>query len=142
MLQGDVVRSHAVVSPNGNWLAYSSDQSGQVEIYMQPYPGPGRTVQVSSGGGGAVIWSHDGSELFYRNGTRMMAVSVNADGTIGVPSELFDRVYFSGATPSNPRMYDVARDGRFLMLKDEETANQIVLVQNWSQELTERVPVN
>ena len=39
-------------------------------------------------------------------------------------------------------MYDVARDGRFLMLKDEETANQIVLVQNWSQELTERVPVN
>ena len=146
VLQGEFMRSSADVSPDGNWLAYASDQSGQMEIYLQPYPGPGPTVPVSIGGGGAVTWSHDGSELFYRVDSRMMAVEVRPGGTVSTPTGLFSGDYISSGPA---RAYHVGPDGRFLMLKsavgtdtDEESLTQVVLVQNWFEELNRLVPVN
>ena len=145
VLQGEFARGNADVSPDGRWMAYRSDQSGRMEIYVQPYPGPGPTVPVSIGGGDMVTWSSDGSELFYRIENRMMAVGVNADGTVGTPSELFDGDFFF--QPNGTRNYHVAPDGRFLMLKsgdastDSQPIAQVLLVQHWFEELKERVPV-
>ena len=145
VLQGEFARGNAEVSPDGNWLTYRSNQSGQLEIYLEPYPGPGPTVPVSSGGGDLVTWSTDGAELFYRSGSRLMAVDVRSDGTVGQPVELLDGNYVTA--PNGVRQYHVAPDGRFLMMRDatstatNDTFAQVVLVQNWFEELKERVPV-
>ena len=64
-------------SPDGRWISYVSDESGQYEVYVRPYPGPGGKWQVSTQGGGEHIWSRDGKELFYRNGKKWMVVAVN-----------------------------------------------------------------
>ena len=147
VLQGEFVRGNADVSPDGNWLVYRSDQSGQMEIYLQPYPGPGPTIPVSIGGGSSVTWSADGSELFYRVDDRMMAVEVRPDGTVSAPTELFSGDYASQG--GGLRQYHVGPDGRFLMLKasdastdDDQPLTQVVLVQNWFEELKRLVPVD
>ena len=146
VLQGEFARGNADISPDGNWLVYRSDQSGQMEIYLQPYPGPGPTIPVSIGGGDSVTWSADGSELFYRVEDRMMAVEVRADGTVSTPTELFSGEYVSQF--EGIRQYHVGPDGRFLMLKanaaetGDQPPNQVVLVQNWFEELKRLVPTN
>jgi Tol biopolymer transport system component len=151
LLQGEFNRGNAEVSPNGRWLVYRSDQSGQMEVYVQPYPGPGPTVPASIGGGTSVTWSPDGSELVYRLDDRMMAASVTeVDGTvrIGPPTELFRGEYYSPVL-GGTRQYHIAPDGRFLMMRNaergglnEELPPQVILVQNWFEELRERVPVD
>ena len=60
-------------SRDGKWIAYVSDTSGQYEVYVRPYPGPGSQWQISTGGGEEPTWSHDGREIFYRSGTKWMA---------------------------------------------------------------------
>ncbi len=150
LLQGEFSRGNGDVSPDGDWLAYRSDQSGQMEIYLQPYPGPGPTVPVSIGGGHSVTWSADGSELFYRGrGNRMMAVALNSDGftrRLGTPTELFQGSYLMEAAGGS-RQYHVAPDGRFLMLTGNASTDegsppaQLTFVQHWFEELKERVPV-
>ena len=114
------------LSPNGRWLAYSSNESGRSGVYVRPYPGPGAQVPISTAGGWAPTWSGDGRELFYRSSTRkdgkwisrMHAVEITVkDGELrpGNPVVLFEGRYFG----SNPiRSYDVRRDGqRFLMVR-------------------------
>ena len=136
------------VSPDGNWLAYGSNQSSQDEVYLRPYPGPGATLPVSISGGRGSIWSADGSELYFRRDTAVMVVDVNtaADAIeIGTPRELVRGTYLAS---QGAREYHVAPDGRFLMLTGEVTTDgaptlnaRLILVQNWHQELLERVPV-
>ena len=93
-----------------------------------------------------MTWSHDGSELFYRADDRMMAVEVRPDGTVGTPTELFSGGYVSFSGLNSFTQYDVGRDGRFLMMKADDTQlegdslNQVVLVQGWSEELKRLVP--
>jgi eukaryotic-like serine/threonine-protein kinase len=79
-------------SPDGHWIAYDSRESGRDEIYVRPYPGPGGKWQVSTDGGTEVVWNRNGRELFYRSGTKMMAVEVNTVPTFsaGKPTQLFD----------------------------------------------------
>ena len=106
-------------------------------------------MPVSIGGGESVTWSPDGSELIYRLDDRMMVVSVITEGEtvrIGRPTELFRGTYVA-ALNNGSRQYHVAPDGRFLMLKEAVVQNpedalppQVVLVQNWLEELRERVP--
>ena len=147
LLQGEFNRGNTEVSPNGNWISYRSDESGEDQIYLQPYPDLGRIVPVSIGGGRSVIWSVDGSELFYRAGTAVMAIDVSTeDGTVslGAPRQLFDGNHRAGFVT---REYHVGPDGRFLMLKeapvaDGGNAGQIILVQNWFEELKRLVPTN
>jgi len=108
-------------SPDGNWLAYMSTTSGGPQIYVQEMPGARRFRQVSTDGGIQPVWNPKGGELFYRNGTRMMAVTITTGQTfsVGQPKVVFDRPYF--VTPigqTNPG-YDVSPDGqRFLMIKE------------------------
>ena len=155
VIEGAFSRGNAEVSPDGNWLAYRSNQSGQNEVYVQPYPGPGPTLPVSIGGGAGPVWSADGSELYYRRDTDVMVVDVNTndgpgDIDISTPRELIQGTYISAAdTPGNAREYHVAPDGRFLMMTDPVGAStdaddtspaQLIFVENWFEELKARVP--
>ena len=132
------------LSPDGRWMAYTSNESGRPEVYVQPYPGPGGKWQISTDGGMDVRWSANGRELTYRNGDKMMAVDITTQPAFsaGKPKMLFEGPY----TPSSPNFsyYDVSADGqRFLMLKPVEQAQgvtQINVVQNWFEELKRRVP--
>ncbi len=142
-------------SPDGHWLAYASDESGRGEVYVQPYPGPGPRQQVSTDGGIGPAWSRDGRELFYTTTqsfggqaalTKMMvvAVSMRPTFTAGHPRMLFQGRY--GAT-AGIRAYDVTSDGRrFLMVQQKDrppvSAADMILVQNWFEELKTRVPTN
>ena len=65
-----------VFSRDGKWIAYASDESGQYEVYVRPYPGPGGQWQISTDGGAEPVWSRDGRELFYARGFKTMAVRV------------------------------------------------------------------
>jgi Tol biopolymer transport system component len=132
------------LSPNGRWLAYVSDRSGQNEIWVQGYP-QGAPVRVSSGGGYEPLWSADGRELFYRRGDAMMATAVEtaSEFSFAAPTVLFSGPF---VRPSRrvDRGYDVARDGRFLMIlrgEDNRAAApaSIVVVQNFGEELKQRV---
>jgi serine/threonine-protein kinase len=130
--------SSPLISPNGRWLAYSSDESGKTEIYVLPFPGPGRNYPISTEGGTEPVWSQDGSHLFYRNGNKMMAVDVTTqpDFTATSPRFLFEGQYEVSDT-GRPG-YDVAADGRFLMIQPvepEQPATQINLVLHWFEEL-------
>jgi eukaryotic-like serine/threonine-protein kinase len=130
-------------SPDGHWLAYISDESGRKEIYVQPYPGPGGKYQIPTEDGSEPVWNPNGRELFYRSGDKMMAVDVMTQPSfsVGKPRMLFQGAYLRafGAQP----MYDVSPDGqRFLMIKPSEqtvSLTQIVVVQNWFEELKRRV---
>jgi len=130
-------------SPDGKWIAYASDESGGLGVYVQSYPGleTKELVGTSSGADGEPKWSPDGRELFYRDGTRMMAVSVDLGPEIsmGRPRVLFDGPYdgdLEGITG-----YDISADGsRFLMVRPttEATALEpkgIHVVLNWVDEL-------
>jgi eukaryotic-like serine/threonine-protein kinase len=131
-------------SPDGNWLAYVSNESGRYEIYVQPYPGPGGKRQISADGGTEPVWNRNGRELFYRTGNKMMAVDIATlpSFAAGKPRMLFEGSYLpTAATIQN---YDVSPDGqRFLMLKGgerEAEPTQINVVLNWFEELKRRVP--
>ena len=114
------------------WVAYTSDESGRNEVYVQSYPAGTNRIAVSDGGGSTPRWSSDGKELFYLTGDAVVAVAVRADGTIGAPRRLFDR--------SNYYLrygYDVSPDGkRFLMIRRDEGSvpRQLNVILNWSDE--------
>ncbi len=128
-------------SPDGHWLAYSSDESGHSEIYVVPYPGPGGKWQISSDGGREPLWNRNGRELFFRNGNKMMAAPIDTQHAFsaGTPKTLFQGQYvtLSNSTPN----YDVTADGqKFLMLKTTAPPAQINVVVNWFEELKQKVP--
>jgi hypothetical protein len=133
----------ASVSPDGRWLAYTSDQSGRTEEWDRPYPGPGVPVRVSTNGGTEPVWSRTGHELYYLEGQRVMAVAVGPGVTFGFkpPAWLFDSRY---RIFGQPWSYDVSADGRFLMIKqttEARTSPQVVVVLNWHEELKRLVPL-
>ena len=109
--------TYPTLSPDGHWLAYCSDESGRSQVYVQPYPGLDKRVAISTDGGAEPAWSRDGKELFYRIGGAMMSVAVKTSGTDFVPDKpvMLFRGVFLNTTPT--RMYDVAPDGRFLMVQ-------------------------
>ena len=134
------------ISPDGGWIAYHSDETGQNEVYVQRFPGLGDKEAISTDGGGQPLWSPDGKELFYRNGDEMMVVPVETDPTFsaGAPEVLFEQQYYLDRAR---RTYDLAPDGRFLMVKeatddDAADAPQLILVQNWHEELKRLVPID
>ena len=145
--------NNAVFSPDGRYLAYVSSPTGQREIYIRPFPGPGGQTPVSVGGGEEPAWAASG-ELFYRrpDDYAMMVVEVSTDPVliVGPPNELF--AGSSRVGEGGPRArYAVTADGqRFLMstallASGEAGAGsgrrpKVIVVQNWVEELKERVP--
>jgi Tol biopolymer transport system component len=150
LLRGEFAYANASLSPDGRWLAYVSDESGVFDIYLQPYPGPGPKTPVSIGGGGELVWSPDGSEIFYRLGSAVMAVEVESVPTLSVsePRVLFQSNHLS-AGGGGVRQYHVAPDGRFLMIRsgaaeggEPADYDHLIVVENWLDELQRLVPSN
>ena len=140
LLQTEAYEADPMISPDGAWIAYTSDETGQNEVYIQAFPGPGRKQQVSSDGGSAPRFRGDGRELFYRNGNKVMFVRIEsgADSLVSTPRLLFEGTYV-------PDDYDVSPDGeRFVMVEsDPETApTRIHVILNWFEELERLVPTN
>jgi len=131
----------AAFSRDGKYVAYTSDESGQYEIYVRPASGEGAKWQISSEGGEEPLWSKDGRELFYRNGPKWMAADVTTDPQFkaGTPHMLFEGPYLNVPGVS----YDVAADGRFLMLEEsfkQPPTVQLQAIFNWAEEVKRRVP--
>jgi serine/threonine protein kinase/Tol biopolymer transport system component len=143
----------AEVSPDGRWLAYQSDESGRYEIYVRPLPDVNRARwQVSTSGGSRPAWARSGRELYYIDtGDRLTAVTVRAAGATlgaGTPTAILPPSYLTNAPGTTyGRGYDVAADGRFLMIKNEDragdrpTGSSLIIIHNWSEELRRAIPV-
>jgi hypothetical protein len=135
---------HPRLSPDGRWLAYTSNEPGRVEVFVQPFPGPGGRSQISTDGGAEPVWSRDGRELFYLNGDKMMTVEITTAPAFraGSPRLLFEGRYMP--SPNTVAAFDVAADGqRFLRVQPmhpDPPANQIHVVLNWTSELERLVP--
>ena len=131
-----------IFSPNGQWIAYESTETGRSEIYVQAYPDGGHKRQISNEGGTEPVWASNGREVFYRSGERMMSADIGPAGSAPAPPRLlFDGVYERLAWGA--RNYDVSPDGqRFLMLKPRASgeAQRIVLVQHFDEELKRLLP--
>ena len=131
-----------ILSPDGEWFAYVSDETGRDEVYVRRYPDTGGRWMVSTDGGREPRWARDGSELFYRAGDRLLAVRVESEGGFraGRPEELF-RGAFMADNFGNPA-YDVTADGqRFVMVQGQSSnQNHLFVVLNWFEELNELAP--
>ena len=148
LIQTQFREGNPIMSPKGGWMAYASAESGEGEIYMIRYPEMRDRIQLSTAGGFEPAWSPDGSEVYYRLGTKMMAVSIEEeDGAlqVGQPKELFDQPYYTD--PLLSRGYDVSPlDGRFLMIKElsdedaPEGITELVVVTNWFEDLKQYAP--
>jgi serine/threonine-protein kinase len=140
------------VSPDGRWLAYESNESGQFEVFVRPFPDTTKgRWQVSTGGGGAQpLWARNGQELFYLaadGGLMRVPVTRASEWAAGAPARVLEGRYYRGLGFNVPRSYDVSLDGkRFLIIKPaglDPSARpaSIVVVQNWLEELKRLVPV-
>jgi serine/threonine protein kinase/Tol biopolymer transport system component len=132
-LATEFIEYTASFSPDGRWVAYGSNESGAWEVYVAPFPGPGRKWQVSVGGGGWPQWRRDGQEILYVNATgEMMGVAVeerDAGLAFGEPQTLFQHRFTSGGPG-----FDVSADGeRFLMVEAAENVppEPVTVVVNW-----------
>ena len=132
------------VFPNGRYLAYQSDRSGQWEIYVRPFPNVETDRrQISTAGGTSPTWSSNSAELFYRDASTIVAVPVTFEPEFqpGPPEVLFEDRYLT-----NGRGFDVAPDGeRFLLFKEaasteDSISGHINVILNWTEELESLVP--
>ena len=128
---------NASFSPDSQFLAYRSDETGPDEIYVRPLAGDGAKIAVSTGGGRMPRWSPSGNELFYMQDTTLMSVPIELEPPFrpGTPEPLFEGNYVG--------WFDVFPDGQhFAMITFPEVdLRQLEVVVNWSTELSELVPV-
>jgi serine/threonine-protein kinase len=139
---------NGIVSPDGRWLAYEANDSGRFEIFVVPFPEvSGRRETVSTAGGTRPLWARDGQELFYVSPTgAVMGVRVGRSPSWVAtnPTAVVKEGYLT--MPPNPgRTYDIAADGRFLMIKYADASGtaapaSIIIVQHWVEELKRLVP--
>jgi serine/threonine protein kinase/Tol biopolymer transport system component len=130
-------------SPNGRGVAYQCNESGRVEVYVQPFPDPGGKWMISTGGGIAPRWRRDGKELFYiAPDGKLMAVTIRDTGQTlkaGAPVALFQtRIVFGGTTVRQKHQYAVAPTGRRFLINisaDESKVLPITVVTNWPNTL-------
>ena len=149
VIDGEFFERNAALSPDGRWVAYNSNETGERQVYVQPFPGvDGGKWQISTDGGEWPVWNPAGNELFYRSPTGVMVLAFETEPTFtpGALTQLFERTIIG---LRNRRMA-VSPDGeRFLLLAnatvsaDSEAAqSQVIVVQNWHEELKRLVPVD
>jgi hypothetical protein len=129
------------LSPDGRWLLYQSNESGQPEIYVRDFPALERAWQVSEGGGAQPRWSRDGREIYLRGGGKIVAASFDgnmAEPRLGRPTALFTDEFDFGPGITSPN-YDVMADGRFVFLRLTPLSGRIHVVLDWLPELERRI---
>jgi serine/threonine protein kinase/Tol biopolymer transport system component len=141
-VQTEFAESRPRLSPGGQWLAYQSNLSRTLEVYVESFPQKGPRWQVSTKGGRFPVWRHDGRELYYYSpDNEIMAVDVKAsvsateESPFGVPRKLFG----AHLSTTNPR-FDVSEDGRFLLAipVGQQEASPMTVVLNWPELLKKK----
>ena len=143
----------AIFSPDGRWVAYVSNKSGQNDVFARPFPGPGGEVTISVGGGGEPVWAPSGRELFYRHDSKLWSVPIEQTAsalTVGAPTRVFDDPYRldTGGAAGGVANYDISPNGhRFVMVEEPRSANdaapetvRLQVILNWHEELKRRAP--
>jgi serine/threonine-protein kinase len=134
---------HPVLSPDLQWMAYASDESGRSEVYLQSFPDPTTSrQQVSTNGGSEPVWTRGGKELVYRRGDSIMVAAITAQGRAAAPTALFAGPYMDQTDYTSPRSYDVSPNGeRFLLLKysTNDSRGRMIVTTNWFSELKAKV---
>ena len=153
LLQGKYMYVQPRISPDGRFLAYTSNESSRDEVYVCTFPDvTGGKWQISTNGGDSPLWSRDGRELFFRNGTDALAAIVRTDPVFSIesPKLMFRGDYVAanfvlGTLELSP--WDITPDGkRFLMMKEYGVSlagggpRKINIVVNWTEELKQRIP--
>jgi serine/threonine-protein kinase len=145
-LNSEASAMYPMFSPDGRWLAYTSAESGRREVYVRPFPNRGGKWKVSLEGGSEPLWARNGKQLFYRWQDQVWVVDVRTDAgfTPGKPRLLFEKPGYR--TMDLSPCWDISLDGqRFLMVKLDDRKPQpvteMILVQNWLEELKRLVPV-
>jgi eukaryotic-like serine/threonine-protein kinase len=136
---------YPALSPDGRWLAYGSNESGTMEVYIRPFPETATAKwQVSTAGGSEPVWANSGRELFYLNGKSEMvsaAIRPGSPFSVGEQKALFSVAPFVRA--GSVHSYAVSPDDRrFIMVREGEASQQseLVFAENWVQELRARAP--
>jgi serine/threonine-protein kinase len=136
------------LSPDGRWLAYQSDETGRIEVFIRPFPNTGDAkVRVSSDGGTGPVWARNGRELFYLRGDNtMMAAMVTGSPAlrVGEPLPLFRLpAHLAELDAHWYTPWDIGPDGRFLMVRSVDggrrNATPLIVVENWLEELKSKV---
>ncbi len=127
------------LSPDDHWMAYASNESGRMEVYVTSFPDVARRIQISASGGAEPVWARDGRHLYYRLGSSIMGVAFAADArpAIGPPRVVCDGPYLAGAVTGLPN-YDVTAAGEFLLISQEaEPARpaEVSVAVNWFEAL-------
>ena len=143
LVQSDATEYGGEISPDGAWIAYTSSEAGLEDVYVRRFPDRSERHRISTEGGRSPVWSPDGREIVFRRfttGVQMMAVAVTTEPTftVGTPEVLFEEPYYR----SGGRNYDLAPDGRLLMLKEHSAIPDIHVVLNCFDELKARVPTD
>jgi len=139
------IEGSGVFSPDGRWIAYMSDESGQPNVYVQPFPASGPKYPMSRGWGGQPVWRADGRELFYlgADGTLMaVPIGVGAQFDAGTPQPLF-ATNVPGNKFYSSQVYAVTRDGERFLLPARPAQSRpapLTVLVNWQEELKQRVP--
>jgi len=115
------------ISPDGRWIAYHADDTGQNEVYVQPFPGPGARVRISTAGGRMPAWSRGGAELYYATATALEIATVSAGAESTVTAR---RQSLPVAFPefSEHAQYDVSADGKRMVLLTLPSAPNRILI--------------
>ena len=126
-------------SPDGHWVAYTSNETGVPEVFVRPFPGPGGRTQISTAGGTEPVWAPDGRRLFYISGSHLTSATLTSGSTLVVASRetLFSANSILGNIHAN---YDVAKDGRhFLMVRSVGNQSDLTVVLHWLEDAKRRV---
>ena len=138
LIPAEGLLTQPMISPDGRWIAYQTDSSGRAEVFLQSFPELGRKVPVSVEGGTDPLWSKDGSEVFFRNGSSMMTVSIQLqpDLRLSPPTMLFE------ADDMRYVCLDADGDAFLVRTRDPDSGIQtdLHIILNWLEELSVKVP--
>jgi len=134
-------------SPDGRWMAYVSDESGTMEVYARPFPGPGGRWQISSGGGTRPVWSRAGHELLFQSpDRRVISVSYTVNGDSFTPGKQQERPDIRLAEIGDLATFDLSPDGKHLAAllvvgaEAEKPRTHLMFLLDFSDEVRRRAP--